>query len=196
MLKETKYKNSDQTSATCFQRAYDTKLPFFLYLQQDSEKIRYFQEGLSTFESPTSWTNAVPLTEKLQGSDENAPLFVDIGGGYGSQCAVFRKATQLPGRVICQDLPETVASAPKHEGVEMMAQSFLEKNHIQGLYVWKPNKKCSDSFKVPEFTTSGTVFMILRTKRPNRFYNISKMLWHRTRSCSLIKESFQGRAHR
>lgn len=134
MLKETKYKNPDHTSDTSFQRAYETKLPFFLFLQQDPDKIRYFQKSLSTFESPISWTTAVPLAEKLQGTDKNTPLFVDIGGGHGSQCAAFRKATQLPGRVINQDLPETLASAPESEGVEMMVQNFFEKNQIQGLY--------------------------------------------------------------
>lgn len=132
MLKETKYKNPDHTSDTSFQRAYDTKLPFFLFLQQDPEYIRYFQESLSTFESPVSWTTAFPLDEKLKGASGDAPLFVDIGGGHGSQCASFRKATELPGRVINQDLPQTLGSAPDIEGVEMMAQDFFEKNQVQG----------------------------------------------------------------
>jgi demethylsterigmatocystin 6-O-methyltransferase len=138
LLKETKYKNPDHTSDTSFHRAYDTKLPFFLFLQQDPETIRYFQQSLAAFESPISWTTAVPLAEKLQEADKNAPLFVDIGGGHGSQCAAFRKATEhFPGRVINQDLPETLASAPKNEDVEMMAQNFFEKNQIQGSYPLK-----------------------------------------------------------
>jgi demethylsterigmatocystin 6-O-methyltransferase len=134
LLKETKYKNPDHTSDTSFHRAYDTNLPFFVFLQQDPETIRYFQQSLSAFESPVSWTTAIPFAEKLRGADKNAPLFVDIGGGHGSQCAAFRKTTveHFPGRVINQDLPQTLATAPTSEGVEMMAQNFFEKNQVQG----------------------------------------------------------------
>lgn len=134
LLKEAKYQNPDHTSDNSFHRAYDTKLPFFVYLQRDPEAIQYFQASLAAFESPVSWTTAVPLIEKLQGADQNAPLFVDIGGGHGSQCAAFRKAIagHFSGRVINQDLPETLASAPKNEGIEMMSQNFYEKNQIQG----------------------------------------------------------------
>lgn len=135
MLKKTKYKNPDHTSDTSFHRAYDTKLPFFVFLQQDPDTIRYFQNSLAAFESPVSWTTAVPLTERLQGTDKTTLLFVDIGGGHGSQCTAFRKATQVPGRVINQDLPQTLASAPESEGVEMMAQNFFEENQIKGLYL-------------------------------------------------------------
>jgi demethylsterigmatocystin 6-O-methyltransferase len=83
------------------------------------------------------------LIKKLHRVDQNAPLFVDIGGGHGSQCTAFRKATEghFSGRVINQDLPETLASAPKNEGIEMMAQNFFENNQIQGLCSLKQSKK-------------------------------------------------------
>lgn len=169
LLKEIKYKNPDHTSATPFQRAFDTKLPFFVFLQQDPENINYLLKSLRAYESPISWTTAVPLTEKLQGTDENTPIFVDIGGGHGSQCAAFRKATQVPGRVINQDLPQTLATAPEIEGVEKMVQNFFEKNQIQGPYRSKSPHKCSDSLQVPEFTISGSASMILRTRQQSRF---------------------------
>lgn len=104
-------------------------------MQQDPEAIRYFQQSLAAFESPISWLSAVPLAKKLEGADSDAPIFVDVGGGFGSQCAAFRKATDIPGRVINQDLPQTLASAPKTKGVETMAQNFFEKNQVQGLYM-------------------------------------------------------------
>lgn len=134
MVKETRCKNLDHTSDTSFHQAYDAKLPFFIFLQQDPETIRYFQNSLAAFESPVSWITAVPLTERLQGTDKDTLLFVDIGGGHGSQCRSFRQATQVPGRVINQDLPQTLASAPAIEGVEMMAQNFFEENKIKGSF--------------------------------------------------------------
>lgn len=141
MLKETEYKNPDQTSENSFQRAFNTKLPMFLFMQQDKDKVQYFQKCMSAYDSPISWTTVVPLAAKLQGTDENTPLFVDVGGGHGSQCGDFRKATQVPGRVILQDLPGTVASAPAREGVEVMVQDFFEKNQIQGDYLSHHGKR-------------------------------------------------------
>ncbi len=141
-LKEKGYKNPDQSLDTAFHRAYNTKMQFFLFMQQDQETIRYFHPSLTAFESSVSWTAVVPLAEKLQEADKNVPLFVDIGGGHGYQCAAFRKATaeHFPGRVINQDLPETLAEAPKYEDIEMMAQNFYQKQQIQGAYSLKQAK--------------------------------------------------------
>jgi hypothetical protein len=141
-LKEQGYKNPDHTLDTAFHRAYNTKMQFFLWMQQDQETIRYFHPSLTAFESPIAWTAVVPLAEKLRDADKNAPLFVDVGGGHGFQCAAFRKATaeKFPGRVINQDLPETLAEAPKYEDIEMMAQDFYQKQQIQGSCPLKQDK--------------------------------------------------------
>lgn len=134
-LKENSYKNPDQPLDTAFHRAFDTKEQFFLYIQQVPEIIRYFYPSLTAFKSPISWTSVVPLVEKLREADKNVPLFVDIGGGHGYQCDAFRKAIaerSISGRVINQDLPGTLAEAPKYDNIEMMAQNFYEKQQIQG----------------------------------------------------------------
>lgn len=39
LLKEKNYKNPDRIVDTAFQRAFDTKEPFLLFLQQDPEMI-------------------------------------------------------------------------------------------------------------------------------------------------------------
>jgi demethylsterigmatocystin 6-O-methyltransferase len=136
-LKEKEYKNPDQHHDTAYHRAFDTKEQFFHYLQNRPEIIRYFYPSLTAFKSPVSWTSVVPLAEKLKDADDNAPIFVDVGGGHGYQCAAFREATraQFPGRVINQDLPGTLAEAPKYEDIEMMNQDFYQKNQIQGEYM-------------------------------------------------------------
>ena len=136
VLKENRYKNPDQSNGTAFHRAFNTREQFFLYIQQHPETIRYFHPSITAFESPVAWTSVLPLGEMLRDADKNAPLFVDVGGGHGYQCAAFRKATaeHFPGRVINQDLPPTLAEAPKYEDIEMMAQNFYEKQHIQGSY--------------------------------------------------------------
>ncbi|KAI9641135.1 hypothetical protein NHQ30_010565 [Ciborinia camelliae] len=134
-LKETGYKNPDDPLDTAFHRAFDTKEQFFIYIQQVPEIMRYFYPSLTAFKSPVPWASVFPLAEKLREADENVPLFVDIGGGHGYQCDAFRKAItehDISGRVINQDLPGTLASAPKYEDIEMMAQDFYEKQQIQG----------------------------------------------------------------
>ena len=133
-LKEKGYRDVNTPLDAPFQRAYKTDMQCFPWMQQHPETVSTFQPSLSTFESPTSWTTVVPLKEILSGMDGSVPLFVDIGGGYGFQCAAFRKATseQFSGRVINQDLSETLASAPKYEDIEMMMQDFFEEQKIQG----------------------------------------------------------------
>lgn len=133
-LKEKSYKNPNQLLDTAFHKAYDTKLPYFLWVQSHPDIMKYFFPSLSAFASPTTWAHVVPLDEKLKDMDSNAPLFVDIGGGQGAQCAAFYKAIsgRFSGRVINQDLPETLAYAPREEGVEMMVQDFYEEQKIKG----------------------------------------------------------------
>ena len=143
-LKEKGYKNPDKTLDTAFHKAYNTKMQFFLIMQQDQEALRSFHPSLTAFKSPVEWTAVVPLAEKLREADKNAPLFVDVGGGHGYQCAAFRKATEenFPGRVINQDLPETLAEAPKYDNTEMMAQDFYRRQQIQGTHSSRQGSRC------------------------------------------------------
>ena len=135
-LRDKGYKSPDQPLDTAFHQAFDTKEQFFPFLQQDSDSMQNLHASLGAFDGPVSWMTVVALDDKLRDSDENTVLLVDIGGGPGLQCAEFRKATagRFVGRVVNQDLPNTLAGAPKHEGVEMMVQDFYQKQQIRGSY--------------------------------------------------------------
>ena len=75
----------------------------------------------------------MPLTKRLQSAEPGAPLFVDVGGGQGAQWVAFREATKtFSGRVVLQDLPETLAHAPAHECLEKMTQNFFDGQGIKG----------------------------------------------------------------
>lgn len=128
------YKNPDGTVPTsAFHRALDAQEQFFIFLQKDPETIAHFHPFLHTSASAVSWTPFVPLAEYLKDADANTPLFVDIGGAFASECVAFRKATKgVAGRVINQDLSETLAVAPKYDDVEMMAQNFYEGQQVKG----------------------------------------------------------------
>ena len=86
-------------------------------MQRDQETIRYFHPSPTASKSPVLWAAVVPPAEKLQGAGKGAPLFVNIGGGHGYQCAAFRDATveHFSGCIINPDLAETLAEAPKYD---------------------------------------------------------------------------------
>lgn len=61
------------------------------------------------------------------------PVFVDVGGSFGQQCARLKaKYPDLPGKIICQDLPATLKLAPQISGVKFMAQAIFEPNAVRG----------------------------------------------------------------
>lgn len=63
------------------------------------------------------------------------PFLVDVGGGYGHQCVQLReKYPNLRGRLVLQDLPETVNKLQPIDGVKIMVQDFFEKQAIEGTY--------------------------------------------------------------
>ena len=103
--------------------------------------LQNFLGMLPSLENAKPWTSVAPLAEKLEralatAEDGPAPpvLFVDVGGGGGGQCEYFRKATadRFAGRVILQDLPQTVAAAPERDGVEKMEQDFFKEQAVKG----------------------------------------------------------------
>lgn len=105
-----------------------------------------------TIQREGEWLDVFPLEQYL-GADVKAetPVFVDVGGSFGQQCARLRaKYSDLPGKVICQDLAATVEHAPQIPGVEFMEQDFFQANAVKGakfyylrtvLHDW-PEDKC------------------------------------------------------
>ncbi len=60
-------------------------------------------------------------------------LFVNVGGWRGHQCGALRKRfPELKGRVILQDMKETIEKTPQVDGVECMVQNFWEVQGVKG----------------------------------------------------------------
>ena len=77
-----------------------------------------------------------PILERLvAGFDHTLQdvLFVDIGAGNGHMAARLRTAMpELPGRIIAQDLPGMIATAPSPPaGVEMQAHDFFTEQPVK-----------------------------------------------------------------
>ena len=75
----------------------------------------------------------LPIDEETKGWLVEKPVFVDVGGGTGQQCAAIKeKFPELPGKVILQDLPAVVAEAKLPEGIEAQAYAFFTEQPVKG----------------------------------------------------------------
>ena len=67
-------------------------------------------------------------------SDPDAVLIVDVGGSHGHDLLKFKKQYPgLPGKLILQDLPETINSlSGELSGIEPMAYNFYHPQPVKG----------------------------------------------------------------
>jgi demethylsterigmatocystin 6-O-methyltransferase len=150
LLKDTHYADPEDSTNTGIQRAWKTNLPLFTWFQEQPEKLSYFQHYLTMNRSgrPT-FLDVYPVVEKVTTNmDPERALFVDVGGGYGTQAIAFHKRyPELLGKVVIEDLPETVKRLEQHPGVEALAQDFFQPQKIKGMI-------CSES--------SSSLILIMR----------------------------------
>jgi ribosomal protein RSM22 (predicted rRNA methylase) len=85
------------------------------------------------FQSLPSWLDVVAFdSEVAQDARRGDVLFVDVGGGNGSQCAALRERfPSLQGRIVLQDRPAVLENAAVIEGVEKMAHNFLTEQPLK-----------------------------------------------------------------
>jgi hypothetical protein len=80
-----------------------------------------------------SWLSVYPVVEETRSWDPERPVFVNVGGGVGHQCAQFKeKFPDVPGRVILQDMPHSIAQALPTPGVENMVHDFFQPQPVKG----------------------------------------------------------------
>ncbi|KAI9685455.1 MAG: hypothetical protein M1822_004586 [Bathelium mastoideum] len=141
-LKKTGYQNPADDMHTSMQDAYNTTLPAFAWLAEHPENLAYFNDYMALRRQPeTSWLSVYPVEQETQGHDPEKPVYVNIGGGIGHQCAQFvQKYPKVPGRVILQDLPMTIEQALQTRNVENMAHDFWKPQPIHVLHDHPPHK--------------------------------------------------------
>lgn len=82
-----------------------------------------------------TWLSVYPVEQYTEAWKPETPVYVDIGGGIGHQCAEFKaKYPNLPGRVILQDLPYSIENALSTPGVENMVHDFFQPQPIRGIF--------------------------------------------------------------
>lgn len=133
-LKKTGYKNPNDEFHTVFQEAWGTSQHAFSWIKDHPENLKYFQDYMALRREPEhTWLAVYPVAEEAKGWDSSRPIYVNMGGGIGHQCAQFKAYfPDVPGRVILQDLPYTIEKALPTPDVENMAHNFFEPQPIVG----------------------------------------------------------------
>ena len=135
-LAKTNYQDPKDSANTVFQAAWKTELPVFLWYPQQEETYAQFNKHMAARrESMISWLSVYPIEHETKGWNPEAPVFVDIGGGIGHQCAELReKYPKLPGKVILQELPHAIEQALPTPGVENTTHDFFTPQPVQGTF--------------------------------------------------------------
>lgn len=133
-LEQNGYKTPVDGTHTAFNLAFDTDLDSFSWFAQNPSHLAHFNAYMALRrQSDVTWLSVYPVEDEAAGWPVERPLYVNIGGGVGHQCAQFReKYPALPGRVVLQDLPSSVEQALATPGVENMALNFFDQQPITG----------------------------------------------------------------
>ncbi|CAG8950962.1 hypothetical protein HYFRA_00006359 [Hymenoscyphus fraxineus] len=133
-LEENKYQNPDHELHTTFQAAHKTNLSTFEWMTEHPDHLAYFNDYMALRREPNvTWLTVYPVQEETKDWDPSKAVFVDVGGGIGHQCAQFKeKYPDVPGLVILQDMPHSIAVALNTPKVENMVHDFFEPQPIKG----------------------------------------------------------------
>ncbi|KAF2789979.1 S-adenosyl-L-methionine-dependent methyltransferase [Melanomma pulvis-pyrius CBS 109.77] len=135
-LKKNGYRNPTDEVHTVFQDAWNTELHGFDWFTQHPENLAYFNDFMASRREPElSWLTVYPVAEQVSSADcgPERAVYVNVGGGIGHQCAEFKqKFPEMPGRVILQDMPHSIANALPTAGVENIVHDFFQPQPIKG----------------------------------------------------------------
>ncbi|XDG08335.1 hypothetical protein ABKA04_007950 [Annulohypoxylon sp. FPYF3050] len=134
-LKENGYQNPTDEKNTALQKGWNTKKQTFDLMLSVPGAMDHFHTYMALRrQTELSWLTVYPVREETAGlTDSGRALYVNVGGGIGHQCAQFRaEYPDIPGRVILQDLADTVARALPTPGVENMAHDFFQPQPVRG----------------------------------------------------------------
>ena len=143
-LAETKYQDVISSTNTAFHKVFSTDLPAMAWLPTQPERFDHLQQNMSVIQGPNTkpWFVEFPFEKQAFGSTPaKDTVLVDVGGGFGHQCAGLLAAfpDQLKGKLILQDLPQTIAMLPAlaqaalaEGGVTIQKHDFFTPQPVKG----------------------------------------------------------------
>ncbi|KAI7207155.1 hypothetical protein KC352_g17838 [Hortaea werneckii] len=111
----------------------------FGVLAKDPRRKKIFDDYMSArrHSQEPKWFEILCVREYLAATPkcgDTDVLLVDVGGGKGHDIASFRENfSDLPGRLILQDLPQTFACLQERpDGIELMEHDFFQEQPVKG----------------------------------------------------------------
>ncbi|OAK94638.1 S-adenosyl-L-methionine-dependent methyltransferase [Phaeosphaeriaceae sp. SRC1lsM3a] len=137
---ETDYKNPSNPNFCPWHVGHKTEESPFHWLTTHPEHFGYFldwmaaqRDGMPQFLDIFDFETEVGF-----GSDDKAPVFVDVGGAMGHQCVLFKQRfPELASRIVLQEQAHVVkqvkaAPMPGFEDIEAQAYDFWGPQHLKG----------------------------------------------------------------
>lgn len=134
-LAGSNYQNITDNSRTVHHKAWDTDVSAFTWLSQHPERFSDFNLYMAAqHRTARSWLSVYPLGEEIQEwQPSDTPVFVDVGGGIGHQCAeVIAQYPELSGRIALQDLANCIDEALPTPGVDKIVHDIYDPQPIKG----------------------------------------------------------------
>ena len=121
---------------TAFQVGQCTTKTYYDWLESHPEQHAAFYGYMAAMHVVASkWTDVVNFDEEIAcDAQTNEPVFVDVGGGDGSQCIEVQMVHKLGGKTILQDRANVIEKAFKarEAGVETMVHDFFTEQPVRG----------------------------------------------------------------
>lgn len=136
-LARTNYQTPTNPRDCPFQEGFKTDDLAFEYLPKHPEFLNNFNMWMTgQREGRANWLDFFPFEEQIltgfEGGD-SAVMLVDIGGARGHEMkAIKEKYPHLPGKLVLQDQPNTVAQALPVPRMQAMAHDFFTPQPIKG----------------------------------------------------------------
>ncbi|KAJ5139730.1 hypothetical protein N7448_003138 [Penicillium atrosanguineum] len=93
--------------------------------------------GMSFRRRGKDWFEVFPVEERLRVSSSSDPLIVDVGGGQGEDLKKFQEHfSDLPGKLVLQDLPAVIEGVKDLSGIEVQSHDFFQKQPVQDAKVY------------------------------------------------------------
>jgi hypothetical protein len=139
-FREAGYKNPSNPSFCPWHVGYKTEESPFQWLNSHPEHTGYFL-GWMTAQSDymPHFLDIFDFEKEVGfGSDDKAPVFVDVGGAKGSQCVIFKQRfPEFASRIVLQEQAHVVeqvkaAPIPGFEDIEAQVYDIFGPQHLKG----------------------------------------------------------------
>lgn len=122
--------------ANAFKLGQNTSEDFYTWMDTHPVQKHAFHNFMKEqFASLPTWLDVVSFEIEFgQDVQPDDVVFVDVGGGNGSQCAALKETvSDLKGRVVLQDQSYVLDTALEVEGMEKMPYDFFTEQPIKGM---------------------------------------------------------------